>query len=564
MIGKPRQLLEPPFLALKNSGEIMSNDHKIVRSASLISVATMTSRVLGYIRDGLFAGLFGAGVLSDAFLVAYRIPNLLRDLLAEGALSSAFIPVFTEHLTNEGKESAWRLANLILNVMLIVLSAIVLLGIIFSPQIVHLLQWNISAQAFTLTVQLTRTVFPFIAFMALAALMMGILNSHQDFLASAFAPAILNVVMILTGIFICPLFGDRPEKQVLWWTIGALLGGLAQFLVQIPSVIKKGWVYKPLLDFGDRGVKKIFSLMTPAVFAQSVTQINIIVVNTIMAGMLGKAAITYLYYGNRLMQLPLGVFAVAIATATLPVISRHVAKGETVPAINTYSFALRLAFFITIPATVGMIVLSQPINALLFQYGKFLPADTNATAKTAMLFSLGLFAFSGVKITVPVFYALNDSKIPVRIGMCTVAANILMGLFLMTKISYFGLALSTSLSAMMNFGLLVWFLRKKWGSIRGREILHSVIRITAAALVMAVVCWGIDRTLHPLLAGSHFHGKVRQLIEVFSSISLGIAAYLGVCKLLKVGELVTVYQMISSGKAKDVVEAETTIEILPE
>ena len=535
----------------------MTQHHKIAKSVSIISFATMTSRVLGYVRDGLFASLFGAGVISDAFLVAYRIPNLLRDLLAEGALSSAFIPVFTEYLTKEGKVSAWRLANLLINLMLIILSAIVISGIVLSPYLVHILQWNLSGQAFDLTVRLTRTVFPFIAFMALAALLMGILNSHQDFTVSAFAPALLNVMMIITGIFICPLFGSMPEKQVVGWAIGALAGGMAQFFVQIPAVIKKGWIYKPILDLKDRGVRKILTLMTPAVFAQSVTQINIIVVNTIMAGLLGKAAITYLYYGNRLMQLPLGVFAVAIATATLPVISRNITQGETAEAIKNYSFALRLAFFIAIPATVGMVVLSMPINCLLFQYGKFALTDAQATAKTAVLFSLGLFAFSGVKITVPIFYALNDSKTPVKIGLLTVASNILLGLLLMSRMSYFGLALSTSLSAMLNFFLLTWFLRKKLGSIKGAEVLNSVIRITAAALVMAAVCWFVYHSVHNHISSrSHLSAKVLQLIEVSSGIFISIAAFLAACWLLKVRELRLLFQMISSGRTRDSAEAE--------
>lgn len=517
----------------------------------------MTSRVLGYIRDGLFAGLFGAGVISDAFLVAYRIPNLLRDLLAEGALSSAFIPVFTEKLTNDGKESAWRLANLLFNLMLIVLSLIVIIGIIFSPQIVHLLQWNLSGDAFDLTVRLTRTVFPFIAFMAFAALLMGILNSHHDFTVSAFAPALLNVVMIITGIFICPLFGDRPEQQIVGWAIGALVGGLAQFLIQVPAVLKKGFIYKPILDLTDRGVKKIVKLMTPAVFAQSVTQINIIVVNTIMAGLLGKAAITYLYYGNRLMQLPLGVFAVAIATATLPIISRNITKGEMGDAVKNYSFALRLAFFIAIPATVGMVVLSLPINCLLFQYGKFALIDAQATAKTAILFSLGLFAFSGVKITVPIFYALNDSKTPVKIGLITVAANIFLGLILMSKMSYFGLALSTSLAAMLNFFLLTWFLRKRLGNIGGSEILHSVLRISLAALVMAVVCWLVYHTVHARLETTAISAKLAQLIEVSVSILVSIAAFLAASWLINVKELKLLFQMIThGGRTQDSAEAE--------
>jgi putative peptidoglycan lipid II flippase len=297
--------------------------------------------------------------------------------------------------------------------------------------------------------------------------------------------------------------------------------------------------------------------MTPAVFAQSVTQINIIVVNTIMAGMLGKAAITYLYYGNRLMQLPLGVFAVAIATATLPVISRNVAKGEIAEAKKNYSFALRLAFFIAIPATVGMVVLSLPINGLLFQYGRFLAADAQATANTAVLFSLGLFAFSGVKITVPVFYALNDSRTPVRIGVYTVLANILLGMFLMTKIGYSGLALSTSIAATLNFGLLFWFLRKRLGGIGGREIAASILRITAAAFFMAVVCAGVYHWMHLALVDTHMAVKLRQLLEVFSSIGAGLAAFLIACGILRVKENALLAQMVASKlKLKRIVKAE--------
>jgi putative peptidoglycan lipid II flippase len=393
--------------------------------------------------------------------------------------------------------------------------------------------------------------------MALAALMMGVLNSHHDFIVSAFAPAMLNVVLVITGFFICPLFGPRPENQILVWTIGALIGGLVQFLVQIPPVIKKGWVYRPIINLADKGVRRIFKLMAPAVFAQSVSQINIIVVNTIMAGMLGKAAITYLYYGNRLMQLPLGVFAVAIATATLPVISRHIALKEIPQAINTYSFALRLAFLIMIPATVGMVVLSHPVNCLLFQYGKFTAADAQATAQTAILFSLGLFAFSGVKITTPLFYALNDSKVPVKIGMITVGTNIVLGLYLMTKMSYFGLALSTSISAMLNFSLLVWSLRRKWGTIRGREIADSVIRVSVAALVMAGVCRAADLWIKSFLAGTHLALKMQQLLEVGGSIAIGVTAFFVVCWLVKVKELKMLFQLIASRRSKAAPSAET-------
>jgi putative peptidoglycan lipid II flippase len=515
----------------------------------------MVSRVLGYVRDSLLGSLFGAGAITDAFLVAYRIPNLLRDLLAEGALSSAFIPVFTDYLTKEGKESAWRLVNLVFNAMLVILSSIVIIGIIFSPAIVHALQWSVTGQMFELTVHLTRTVFPFIAFMALAALMMGILNTHHNFTVPAFAPAILNIVIIITGVFICPLFGTRPDRQILVWTIGALIGGLGQFLIQVPAVIKTGWVYKPILDFTDKGVKKIFSLMTPAVFAQSVTQINIIVVNTIMAGLLGKAAITYLYYGNRLMYLPLGVFSVAIATATLPVIAKNISKGETDHAIDTYSMAIRLAFFITIPATLGMIVLSLPINCLLFQYGKFLYTDAQATAMTSVLFTIGLFAFSGVKITAPIFYALNQPKTPVRIGIATVLTNIVLGLFLMRKISYYGLALSTSIAAMINFSLLLYFLRKRWGSIKGGEIIASSLRISIAALFMALACWVIYRYTHLFVLAKHISGKPGQLIEVFFSITASMIVYLAACKLIKVREFDLIYHMIVPEKKEPIDES---------
>ncbi|MBN1595614.1 murein biosynthesis integral membrane protein MurJ, partial [candidate division FCPU426 bacterium] len=399
----------------------MSREHQVAKTAGFISGFTMLSRIFGYIRDGLGGAILGAGLANDAFLAAFRIPNLLRDLFAEGALSSAFIPTFTETTVKEGDARAWQLASIVINAVVLVMLALILLGEWGAPAVVRAIVPGFTAipEKWALTTHLTRILLPFLGFISLAAVLMGILNSRERFNFPAFAPVMMNIAMISCGVFICPLFGDKPQQQVIGWAWGALAGGLLQMAIQLPAVYKLGFRWQPLLHWRDPGLRRIVTLMLPAVVGLSVTQVNLFV-NTLIASFLPEGSVTYLYYGNRLMQLPLGVFGVAIATALLPVTSRHLAQGEQDKFIATLSFGLRLLFIITVPAAVGIIVLSEPINRLLFEYGRFTPEAVKAVAVASVYYTFGLVAFAGVKVVVPTFYALHDAKTPVLAAVAAV------------------------------------------------------------------------------------------------------------------------------------------------
>lgn len=522
---------------------------QITKSVGVLSIATATSRILGYIRDAYNAFLFGAGIVSDAFFVAYRIPNMLRDLLAEGALSSAFIPTFVDYLEKKGKEEAFRLANIVISLLIILFSLIILSGIVLAPYIVKIMAPGFIPDAVNLTIKLSRILFPFIAFMGFASVFMGMLNSLKHSTIPALAPAVSNIVMILSGIFICPLFGSRTEEQIVGWAIGALFSGLIQVMVQLPSALKNGFKFNLLFDFKHKGIIRMTKIILPAIFSNSVGQLNIVLVNTVIASILGTATVTYLYYGFRLMQLPLGIFGVAIATATFPVISSHVARKEIHELKDTLSLSLRLNFFITIPATFGLISLSYPINNLLFHYGKFTEADTIATSYTAIFYTLGLSFTSCVKTLTPTFFALNDSKTPVKVGIVVILLNVFFSIILMQPLGFKGLAIASSISALLNFTFLFLILREKIGRLDESKIIISVIKIIAGSILMALVC----------LLSSDFFGKnydltkvSNRIIQVFVSIVSGIIVFVLISILLKVKEIKIFINMLKRRISKNV------------
>ena len=373
-----------------------SGQDKIARSTGVVSSATFLSRILGLVREQVFAYLFGAGFATDAFIAAFRIPNLLRDLFAEGALSSAFIPVFTDHLTNQGKEKAWELANLVLNLLVITLCVIVILGIIFSPYIVQIIAPGFGKEAGKqeLTSLLSRIMFPFLLLVALAALVMGVLNTFRRFGIPALAPTMFNLGMIAGGIFLSPLF-DPP---IIGMALGVLLGGFGQFAIQLPTLRRIGFKYRFKINLRHPGVKRILLLMAPATLGLASTQINIFV-NTLIASLLPQGSVSYLNYSFRLMQFPIGVFGVAVATVTFPIISDYAAKKQTGELISTFSSSLKLVFFLTIPSAVFLAVASQPVISVLFQHGKFTYLDTVAASQALMFYCIGLFAYSSVRLT---------------------------------------------------------------------------------------------------------------------------------------------------------------------
>ncbi|MBU4321318.1 MAG: murein biosynthesis integral membrane protein MurJ [Nitrospinae bacterium] len=464
----------------------MDEKRNITKAAGIMSVATFISRVLGYVKDMILAVYFGATGLSDTFFVAFRIPNLLRELFAEGSMSSAFIPVLTEYQTKNGKDEAKRLARITFTFIMIFVGLICLIGIIFAPSIVTAIAPGFLSmpEKFSLTVLLTRIMFPFLLFISLAALIMGALNSRRIFFIPALAPAMLNVSIIVTVISLA----SKMEQPIIAVAIGVALGGFVQFAFQIPSFLKNGYSMRPEYDLRHPGLKKMSILMLPATMGMAVAQINIFI-STILASYLAAGSITYLYYSMRLIQFPIGIFGVAMGMAVLPTLSEHAVKGDYDKLRDDFSFALRLLFFITIPAMAGLIALREPIVNILFQRGKFDYAATAGTADALLFYSLGIWAIVGVRIVTASFYSMQDTKTPIKVAVIAVITNIVLSLMLMKPLKHNGLALATALASTVNFILLFYFLRKKLERLGARRIIKSFLKIAFASVAMGAAGW---------------------------------------------------------------------------
>ena len=518
----------------------MSTKH-IAKSAVVVSAITMLSRILGYLRDALTAALLGVGMASDAFFVAFRIPNMLRNLLAEGALSQAFIPVFTDYLEKKKKEDVWLLTSNVLTVLNIILILLTALGVIFAEPIVRVMAPGWNGAKFALTVELTRYLFPFIYFISIAALFLGVLNSLKKFSMPAFAPVVLNVAMIAAGLWVCPLFGKTPEKQVYGWVIGALVGAVLQIIIQWIPAMKEGYKYKFFIDLKEPGLRKIGKLMLPATIAQSVTQINLLV-NTILASFLTGGAVTYLYYGNRLMQLPFGVFGVAIATVSFPYISQYAARNDFESLRNTIHSSLKQAFFITIPASAGLIFMSLPINALLLHYGRFTYDDAVNTAKVSSVYCVAVFAFTGIKILTQVFYAIDKAAVAVKISSFVMALNIVLCLMLMKPFNFLGLAAATAIGGIVQYWMLYHYAAKLVGDLKTKELLLYLLKITFISVIMGICVY----CLNAYLAGMWnkvYSRKVNALI-VFICMLAGTGIYAALLPVFKVSEAATIINMV--------------------
>ncbi|OGW34685.1 MAG: murein biosynthesis integral membrane protein MurJ [Nitrospirae bacterium GWD2_44_7] len=464
----------------------MDEKRNITKAAGIMSAATFISRVLGYVKDMILAIYFGATGLSDTFFVAFRIPNLLRELFAEGSMSSAFIPVLTEYQAKNGKDEAKRLVRVTFTFIIIFVGLICLIGIIFAPSIVTAIAPGFlnMPEKFSLTVLLTRIMFPFLLFISLAALIMGALNSRRVFFIPALAPAMLNVSIIVTVIALA----SKMEQPIIAVAIGVALGGFVQFAFQIPSFLKNGYSIRPEYDLGHQGLKKMSVLMLPATMGMAVAQINIFI-STILASYLAAGSITYLYYSMRLVQFPVGIFGVAMGMAVLPTLSEHALKGDYEKLRDDFSFALRLLFFITIPAMAGLIALREPIVNILFQRGRFDYAATAGTADALLFYSLGIWAIVGVRIVTASFYSMQDTKTPIKILVVTVMTNIILSLILMRPLKHSGLALANALASTVNFLLLFYFLRKKLERLGAGRIIKSFLKISFASLAMGAAGW---------------------------------------------------------------------------
>lgn len=506
----------------------------LVKSAGLIGLATVISRILGLVRETLLASLF-TRFQTDAFYAAFRIPNLLRDLFAEGAMSAAFVPTFTKTLQRQGPQAAWRLASLVINVLLIVLGLIVLLGIFYAPWIVDMVVGGFRDEPgkSELTVLLTRIMLPFLLLVALAAVAMGMLNCHGKFFIPALAPAVFNLGSILVALSLYWLLPDYGVDPVAGMAIGVIVGGALQVAGQIPSLYKFGFQYSLGVSFDHPGLKKILLLMGPGTLGLAATQVNLLV-NTWLASYQQQGAITWLNLAFRLMYLPIGIFGVAIASAALPTLSAHAAHQRGRQLRETLSSSLRLSLFFNVPASLGLICLSHPVVSLIYERGEFTAADTLETGWALICYAPGLAAYSAIKLMAPAFYALDRPRIPVLISAATLALSITANLLLIESMGYRVLALVTSLAALLNAFLLYYWLQKTAGPLQTAKILATFLKVLGASLVMAIATFHLYQWMADAFLPAAFAGKA---LILALSVAAGVSIYGLCCRLVGVSEL---------------------------
>ena len=507
------------------------------RSVGVVGVAVLCSRVLGLARELILAHLFGAGLAMDAFKVAFRIPNLLRDLFAEGALSTALVTTFSKKDATEGSEAAWSLANKVASLATVVIGLLVVTGVVFSPAVVGVIASGFSGEKAELTVQLTRIMFPFILLVSLAALAMGLLNAKNVFGAPAMASSFFNIGSILGGVgfawWLDPGFGPRA---LVGLAIGTLLGGLAQLMAQWPALYRVG--YRFCLDFQwrDSGVREVLRLMGPAVIAASAVQVNVMV-NSHFASMVpGDGPVSWLDYAFRLMQLPLGVFGVAIGTVTLPLVSRHAALGDTAALRAALSKGLRLGFLLTVPSSIGLACLADPIISIIYERGRFDAASTAQTAGALRFYAIGLAAYAGIKVLAPAFYAVGRRKTPMLVSFWAIGLNLILNWYftLHLQMGHRGLALSTGCIAVANFTALYLLMRAHLKGLESASMFAALARIFVAGALMAAVC---------LLGASHIRdqwallGLPMRIFQLSCIIGAAVLVFFGAAALLRVGEM---------------------------
>jgi len=497
----------------------------LIRSSGVIGLATAASRVLGFIRDIVIANFFGTSMGAQAFVVAFRIPNSLRDLVGEGATNAAIVPVLTEYNALKGKKEFIRIARVLFNISFAALLILTVLGMIFSPFIVRIIAPGFTQDPlkFDLTVRLNRIIFPYLILIGLTAYSMGVLNSLRHFAAPAFGPCLLNITLIVSAVSLCPRIG------VEGLAIGVLVGGALQLLLNMPAMYRKGVTVNFSDGFKHAAVNRIGKLLVPRMLGSAVYQLNIFV-DTILASLdwiVGTGGVAALYYANRLIQFPLAIFGLAIAQAALPKMSREYAVKDIDRLKETLSFSLRVVFLVMVPSSFGLAVLGEPIIRLLFQRGEFTAYSTMITKDALFFYSFGLFAYSGVKLLVSAFYSMHDTKTPVKTAFAAVVLNIVLNLILMWPLKLGGLALATSISAVFNFLILYAILKRRIGDFGTKEICDSFLKISLASILMSAV-------LAILLKSARTVGPVFLFMAILAAIAtFGLASFVLNVKELK-------------------------------
>jgi len=520
------------------------------RATGIVGVAILCSRVLGLIREVVFAALFGASRNMDAFLTAFRAPNMLRDLFAEGALSTAFVTTFSQRIATEGDKSAWNLASKVATLTLVFMSAVSLLGVVFAPVLINILAPGFPIEKAELTVLLTRIMFPFIFLVSLAALVMGMLNAKHVFGMPAMASSFFNLGSIIGGVALCYWLDPQPdwrhphfgERGLVGLSIATLIGGFLQLIVQFPSLRRVGFRFCLDFNWRDPGVRTILGMMGPATIAASAVQVNV-AVNSIFASGLGDGPIAWLNIAFRLMQLPLGIFGVAVATVTLPLVSRSAAVGNTGEFRSALAHSIRLVLLMTIPAAIGLIILAEPIIHLIYEHGRFTPYATVQTAAALRFYAIGLAGYSADKVLAPAFYALNKRYVPMFVTLTSIAINFSLN-WLFTFYLHWGhrgLAFSTSMVAITNFIFLYSMMRHYTGRLETGAMFQTIAKLLFAGIGLAAICW---------LASTFFFSVQvhlaawKNFLALMITIAVGAGVFFGAAYVLGIAEVHDVVELV--------------------
>lgn len=525
---------------------------QVARSAGIVSIAILMSRITGLLREMVMAQKFGAGFVYDAFLLGFRIPNLARDLFAEGALSSAFVPTFTAYLARGEKKEAARLSNLVATAIIVLVGAFCLIGVVFSPALVGLLAPGFSAVPgkFALAVYMTRIMFPFLLLVALAAQAMGVLNANDIYGVPAMASTFFNISAVACGLglgfWLGPYIGLSPIAGMAY---GVVLGGAVQLIWQLPSLARAGFAFRPDFGWSHPGLQQIFRLMLPAILGNAAVQINVMV-NTNLASRLSDplrgpdGPVSWLAYAFRFMQLPLGLFGVAFASAMLPSVARSAASENYEEFRKTLSRSLGMVFLLTIPSSVGLVVLGRPIIGAIFQGGKFEVYDTHQTAIALSCYAVGLVGYASTKVLNPSFYALADARTPMLVSLLSILVNFSVAIVLLHvfHLGIAALALSTSTVAVVACLMLFELLRRRLGGVEGRYLVHKFNRIVCASLLMALPVWLVDLQMR------HWFGESRwaDIADLFVAIPIGLTAFVLALRLLKVDDAGFAFQVFTA------------------
>jgi putative peptidoglycan lipid II flippase len=521
------------------------------RSAGVVGIAVMGSRLFGLIREQVFAAMFGAGKLLDVYLAAFQIPNLLRDLFAEGALSIAFTTMFTQAWDQEGEKPAWELANLILSAMIFLMGIVCVAAIIAAPMLVQLTNpgYHHVPGKFEMTVELTRVLFPFILFVSVAAAVMGMLNARFVFGVPASASTVFNIVSVVAGVGLAYVFD--PSARAHWThplfthqalygvSLGVLLGGLAQLVMQLPSLYRLGFRFHWRLDLREPRLARLWALMWPSVVAGAAVQVNVLVNGNFASEINGGRS--WLFCAFRLMQFPLGLFGVSLATATLPAVARAFARGDMATFGATARDSLRLSWFLALPASVGLAVLAGPIITLIYQHGRFTAHDTAQTALALQAYSLGLAGYAAIKVLTPCFYALGLPRTPLRISLIGIGVNVALNLLnvWVFGLGHAGLALATSGVALVNFLQLMAALSRRVDLGGSRQWTAFLVRCLAAAALCGAAAWGVNH-----LVEAATPSRLWRAGGLAAAIGVSLPVYFVAARALRLDESVEAWRMI--------------------